>query len=351
MEFLDPSRHRCGWIRTAALQVPQFLHLRILPWMTCVIVALISSMAQAEPGHLPDTSWATRSSRTAHPAVARIIASETDGTSHGSGTLVAVTDQYGLVVTNWHVIRGAVGPVLVQFPDGFQSAARVAKWDRDWDLAALIIWKPQAQPVSLSRQVPRPGELLTIAGYGSGNYRAATGRCTQYVAPASNLPYEMIEISAEARNGDSGGPIFNEHGQLAGVLFGATQGTTAGSHCQRVGQFLHGVVPPNQSAAAESALADNQRRPARALPSTTLPIQGTQESPAVVALDPRPRASDSARFRSTPTTPLDQPTATAESSSVQLKDLMGTTVFEQAKSFLAIFGLVALALHLGRRKE
>ena len=42
-----------------------------------------------------------------HPAVVRVIAQEPEGISQGSGTLVDVRDQFGLVVTNWHVVRDA----------------------------------------------------------------------------------------------------------------------------------------------------------------------------------------------------------------------------------------------------
>src|SRR5687768_9079520 len=41
---------------------------------------------------------------TPHPAVARIVVPEKSATAYGSGTLVDVRDQYGLVVTNWHVV-------------------------------------------------------------------------------------------------------------------------------------------------------------------------------------------------------------------------------------------------------
>src|SRR5690606_21181540 len=108
---------------------------------------------------------------------------------------------------NWHVVRDAAGDVEVSFPDGYKSKAKVLKTDRDWDLAALVIWKPSVAPIAFAPQAPQPGEVLTICGYGSGNFRAATARCTQYVSPGRGLPYEMVEVSTEARQGDSGGPI------------------------------------------------------------------------------------------------------------------------------------------------
>lgn len=178
-----------------------------------------------------------------HPSVARITVIEKDGISYGSGTLVDSRGQFGLVVTNWHVIRDAAGHITVEFPDGFKSAAQVAKTDKDWDLAALSIARPNAEPVPVSAAAPQPGEPLTIAGYGSGDYRMASGQCTQYLAPGIDLPYEMVELSAEARQGDSGGPIFNQKGELAGVLFGSGPGYTSGSYGGRVLQFLTSVVP------------------------------------------------------------------------------------------------------------
>ena len=173
-----------------------------------------------------------------HPAIARVVAAERGGTSCGSGTLVAVQGHLGLVVTNWHVVRDAAGPIQVIFPDGFQSAATLVATDADWDLASLLIWRPRVEPIPLARQAPRPGDWLTIAGYGKGVYRAVTGRCTQYLSPGRNHPFEMVEIAAPAREGDSGGPILNARGELAGVLFGSSFGRTAGSHCGRVERFL-----------------------------------------------------------------------------------------------------------------
>ncbi|MGQ9607453.1 MAG: trypsin-like peptidase domain-containing protein [Thermogutta sp.] len=174
-----------------------------------------------------------------HPAVARIIALDLKGASLGTGTLVAVSDTHGLVITNWHVVRDARGnTILVLFPDGFASPATVLKTDRDWDLAALAIWRPRANPVAIAREAPRPGEWLAIAGYGQGAYRTVKGICTQYLAPTLRLPQELVELRATARQGDSGGPIFNSRGELAGVLFGSGGSETMGSYCGRVREFL-----------------------------------------------------------------------------------------------------------------
>ncbi len=178
-----------------------------------------------------------------HPAVARIVVEERDGIAYGSGSLIDVREQYGLVITNWHVIRDAAGRIEVRFPNGFKSEARAIKRDDQWDLAALVIWKPPVAPVKMTTVAPKPGDALTICGYGSGEYRAIAGVCTQYFSPKVGMPLEWVELDVQARQGDSGGPIFNDRGELAGVLFGAGQGTTLGSFGPRVHEFLATLAP------------------------------------------------------------------------------------------------------------
>jgi hypothetical protein len=134
--------------------------------------------------------------QTPHPAVARIIAPESSSTSLGSGVLVDVNRSQGLVLTNWHVVRDSRSAVLVQFPDGFQSAGTVIRWDEAWDLAALVIWKPRATPVPIAARPPALGEILTIAGFGRGPYREESGPCLDYLSPSTGYPREFVELKA-----------------------------------------------------------------------------------------------------------------------------------------------------------
>ena len=198
-----------------------------------------------------------------HPAVVRIIAPENGGTSMGSGALVDINPSQGLVLTNWHVIRNAKSAVLVQFPDGFQTAGTVIRHDEPWDLAAIAIWRPKVAPIPIAPAPPAIGEPLSILGYGKGPFRSETGACTQYLAPGTGYPLECVELAARARQGDSGGPILNARGELAGILFGQAQGRTIGACSTRVRAFLatvgsHGITP---EAAAAMAAATGRSLP------------------------------------------------------------------------------------------
>jgi serine protease Do len=225
-----------------------------------------------------------------HPGVVRVIVSDGTGMSFGSGALVAVRQTHGLVVTNWHVVRDAAGPITVVFPDGFRSEATLLRTDRQWDLAALAIRRPPVDPIPVAAQPPRPGEPLTIAGYGGGQYRAVTGRCTQYVAPGPDYPFEMVELSAGAREGDSGGPIFNRRGELAGVLFGAAWGQTTGSYCGRVRWFLSSVDDDFRRLQPDPVMIARRAEP----PPSTTPRQPPPR-PTVIARPWHPPSGELAR--------------------------------------------------------
>jgi len=302
----------------------------------------------------------------AHPAVVRIVAPEEGAVSYGSGALVAVTEFYGLVVTNWHVIRDAQGPLFVEFPGGFRSAARALKIDRSWDLAALAIWRPPVGPIPVATEAPRPGQRLTIAGYGKGWYRAMSGRCTQYVSPGGNHPFEMVELSAPARDGDSGGPIFNDRGEIAGILFGSAFGRTTGSYCGRLRWFLSGVRDDfyNIPAPAETLYA--QQPPggspaANSSPSSSSAVASVRSAPKgqdllpvppVVSIAASPLKSppkgtfqtQSASSSALPATSVSASPNPAMTTSVVATASEGGGWYDPLRNFLAVVGIVAVAL-------
>jgi S1-C subfamily serine protease len=288
---------------------------------------------------------------TPHPAVARVIVPEGGVTAFGSGTLIDVCDQHGLVVTNWHVVKDSRGRVEVVFPNGFRSLARPLKLDEDWDLAALVIWRPPIEPVKVAMQPPRQGDFLTIHGYGRGQYRIATGRCTSYFSPRPHYPHEIVELDVEARQGDSGGPIFNQAGELAGVLFGAGEGTTLGSFAPRVRCFLASIAPDLDK--DEQPLVAAADRPAPTIragaldqwandssnyPSSPWAPGGINRHGAVAnGVESKPDDSQAADASAG---------APADGESLSWADIGRTGWYEPLKSLLAVVGLAAISLRL-----
>jgi|GEM_PF-4637721 len=212
-----------------------------------------------------------------HSAVAYIQC--TNGSS-GSGVLVSKNKDYGLVVTNFHVIRddrtgkpvgeARSGIIHVTLPGENASTARVIRVDKIWDLALLAIHPPRAKPVTIAPRAADQGKLtlrsdgesIWIAGYGGDEkaYQVARGICYQYHPPdeAQKYPPNCISlIGVQARNGDSGGAMFNQKGELAGVV------SHAGSDAFTVGIFSGQVKAFVDGAAAQLVKLPPQKKPQR----------------------------------------------------------------------------------------
>lgn len=174
-------------------------------------------------------------------AVARITVVGDRMTAFGSGVLVSASGTTAVVLTNWHVVRPPRKSINVRWPDGKSSPGSVVAADSTWDLAAVQVERPAAKPVRIAARAPRRGERLTMAGYGPAPYLEQSGPMIGFMAPSDRHEYELVEMQASARQGDSGGPIFNERGELAGVLYGTYSGRTVGPCCTRIAVFLDDV--------------------------------------------------------------------------------------------------------------
>jgi serine protease Do len=169
--------------------------------------------------------------------VSREIKSGKSINSIGSGVLV----EKEIVLTAWHVVRDNPRAVEIHYFDGTQSVGEFVAGDAEWDIAAIRVSPDHGiQPAPLGLSNPKPRELLTIAGYGGPNpvYREDTGPVTMYLSPVGLGINEFVELRATARDGDSGGPIFNQRGHVVGVLFGCSDGKTSGACCMRLREFL-----------------------------------------------------------------------------------------------------------------
>lgn len=161
--------------------------------------------------------------------------------SIGSGTLIARNDATGLILTCSHLFDGSESNVVVAFSNGDRFGARVTDRDRGDDLAALLIKRPNVEPVPVNDG--DPAGLLTACGYGgSGRFRSICGAITGAVHAegASGL---TITLSGAVRPGDSGGGVLDSGGRLVGVVWGCRDGETYLTCGRPLRQFLDRVWP------------------------------------------------------------------------------------------------------------
>jgi len=156
----------------------------------------------------------------------------------GTGTLVCVGSDYGAVITCAHLFSEGCGRLTVGFPNGKTFAGKLSARDRSGELAVVKITpRPDIPIARIATDHPVQGDRLTFAGYGpDGRYREVTGTLNGYRSTAGGK-HQTLEIQGYARQGDSGGPVFNAQGELVGVLWGTDGRTTVGSYNGRICDF------------------------------------------------------------------------------------------------------------------
>lgn len=141
--------------------------------------------------------------------------------SVGTGTLIANgAAGYGAVLTAKHVIRGTTGRGVVVFPaTGERLGWRLHRTHPRLDLAVLATaGYPRVRPAAVAQRPPAAGGSATCAGF--------AGQLNRFFAWPGRMayPYQsgaMSHLGMAARDGDSGGPVFDARGELFGVISGS----------------------------------------------------------------------------------------------------------------------------------
>lgn len=161
-----------------------------------------------------------------------------DGTL-GSGTLVGRNDAVGLVITCAHLFDDGSSSIIASFPKAGRFNARLVDIDHANDLAALVIRRPEAEPLNVCDG--QPTGLLAACGFGpDGVFRGLQGPITGQ-AIAAGATYPSTTIACAVRPGDSGGAVLNTRGQLVGVVWGQRDGQTYATCGRPVFDFFNRV--------------------------------------------------------------------------------------------------------------
>jgi serine protease Do len=135
----------------------------------------------------------------------------------GSGFIV---DESGIVVTNNHVVQGAK-TVTVTLSDGTKLVATVVGRDPSTDVAVLRIHGDHKLPyldlgnstnVKTGQWVVAMGNPFGLGGTVTAGIVSAEGR------DIGDGPYDsFLQIDAPINKGNSGGPLFNQAGEVIGM--------------------------------------------------------------------------------------------------------------------------------------
>ena len=161
-------------------------------------------------------------------SVVKIISNSRQGTSQGSGVVIG---HGGHVITNAHVIDGAIGNIRVSFhPESgppVASNGRVVFISENIDLALIKVESPLGEPIEVSRSLPSLGDTLILGGFPEIGGETLTA--TKGTVAGFDFDGAVIKFDGQIGHGSSGGAAVNEEGKLVGIAT-ASSGEPSGGN-------------------------------------------------------------------------------------------------------------------------
>ncbi len=135
----------------------------------------------------------------------------------GSGFVI---DPSGIVATNWHVVAGA-SEIIVNFSDGSSTPATVLSATRVGDIALLKVAVGHKLPAARwgdSDKVQIGDPVVAIGNPLGLGMSVSSGIVSALNRNIMETPYDnFIQTDAAINHGNSGGPLFNMHGEVIGI--------------------------------------------------------------------------------------------------------------------------------------
>jgi S1-C subfamily serine protease len=146
----------------------------------------------------------------------------------GSGFVVSP----GRIITNAHVVAGVTEPVVLA-PDGGSWTGRVVYFDPVNDLAVVAVSGMPTAALPIGETL-KQGSTAVFDGYPLGGpfsskpaaIEGVTSERVPDIYGGSPTAREVYSLAADVEQGNSGGPLLDAAGQVAGVVF-AKSSTTA----------------------------------------------------------------------------------------------------------------------------
>ena len=149
------------------------------------------------------------------PGVVEISVYNADGEAFALGSGFFVDDQ-GLIVTNYHVMEGAYSAEVSVLGGEACKVLYVVDYDADLDLALIRADVRGNAVLTISDTPPVTGQVV----YALGSSLGLTGTFSDGIVSTASREIEgvdFIQITAPISQGNSGGPLIDEHGKVVGI--------------------------------------------------------------------------------------------------------------------------------------
>jgi S1-C subfamily serine protease len=179
----------------------------------------------APPLDLPATATARALAASAEASTAQVLVIGCGHEQLGTGFFVTPT----AVVTNAHVVAG--GDTISVALGGRTYEARLTLYDPRQDIALLLVPTASAPALRLADTPPERGTEAAALGHPGGGplqlipavVTAEFDAAGPDIYGSGSVTRAIIELRADVRRGDSGGPLLTAPGVVGGIVFGASR--------------------------------------------------------------------------------------------------------------------------------
>lgn len=157
----------------------------------------------------------------------------------GSGSII---EENGMqwILTAAHIFREGIGDVSITTQEGATLKAEVVVRNTLYDVVLLKLERRLAvRPISFAKEAAQQGERTIGWGFGpNGTPIGQVGKVVGYVMTNKSGTHETLKTTGRAREGDSGGAVLNESGDLVGLLWGTDGQHTYSTYGGRLRKIL-----------------------------------------------------------------------------------------------------------------
>lgn len=201
---------------------------RISKIILCMCLLLSLTLSSFAATSVPESVMKAKDS------VVRVLAEYSDGGATGSGFVVVSDKNQTIIVTNYHVVAENPYNISVWVGEEETISARILAYSDQKDLCILELSYPiPLNALKLSDAGAKQGDAVYAVGYpGAADFLSDKEAHTSEDATITDgivsavrevtvsgygTPVAFLQISAAINEGNSGGPLFDEKGEVVGV--------------------------------------------------------------------------------------------------------------------------------------
>jgi len=258
--------------------------LRLLSVLATLGLGLATAPAHASPLRPPAPRDAASAAAQVGPQIVDIDAKLGYQSAIGAGTGIVI-DGGGVILTNNHVVAGATDLTARSIGNGQTYPASVIGYDRQHDIAVLQLAGGGLPSANIGNSdTVRVGEPIVSLGNagGAGGAPAAevgtvsavnqTVSANDALTGSTETLNGLIQLDANVRPGDSGGPTVNSANQVIGM-------NTAASQNYHLGRGQGFAIPINEAMAIAGQIRSGASSPTVHIGPTAFLGVGVNDAP------------------------------------------------------------------------